>query len=104
MPTYNKLIRDKIPQIIKAQGNTPIIETLDDKQYLKALNEKLQEELNEYLEDNSVEELADLVEVINAILNYKGVPLHKFEEIRKAKAEKRGGFEGRLFLKEVIEL
>lgn len=103
MPTYNKLIRDKIPQIIKAQGNTPVVEILDDKQYIKELNKKLQEELNEYYEDNSVEELADLVQVIHAILKQKGVPLHKFEEIRESKAQKRGGFDDKLFLKEVIE-
>lgn len=103
MRVYNKLIRDKIPQIIEASGNKPILEKLDKAQYIKALNEKLGEELNEYYEDNSVEELADLVEVVYAILKYKEVPLHKFEEIRKNKVDKHGAFEERLFLKEVIE-
>jgi predicted house-cleaning noncanonical NTP pyrophosphatase (MazG superfamily) len=103
MTSYNKLIRDKVPQIIKEQGSTPIVETLNSKEYLKALNKKLQEELNEYYEDNSVEELADIVEVIHAILKHKEVPLHKFEAIRKNKAIKRGTFDDKLFLKEVIE-
>ena len=103
MPIYNKLIRDKIPEIIKASGNEYEITTLDNKEYITELNKKLQEELNEYYEDQSVDELADLVEVIYAILKHKEVPLHKFEEIRISKAEKRGAFDNKLFLKEVIE-
>ena len=103
MPIYNKLIRDKIPQIIKESGNTPIVETLNDKQYLLALDKKLQEELNEYYENFSIEELADLVELVHAILKHKGMPLHKFQQIMEDKAEERGAFDEKLFLKEVIE-
>ena len=103
MTLYNKLIRDKIPEIIKASGKECDIKILNNKEYITELNKKLQEELNEYYEDQSVDELADLVEVIYAILKHKEVPLHKFEEIRKSKAEKRGAFDDKLFLKEVIE-
>ena len=60
------------------------------------LNQKLQEELDEYIIDKNVEELADLVEVINAILTYKGISLEEFEKIRKNKVEERGAFEKRL--------
>ena len=103
MTVYNKLIRDKIPEIIEESGRKHTIEVLPDKEYLVELNKKLQEELNEYYEDQSVNELADLVEVIYAILKHKEVPIHKFEEIRESKAEKRGSFDKKLFLKEVIE-
>ena len=103
MTVYNKLIRDKIPEIIEESGRQLKVEVLTDKDYLVELNKKLQEELNEYFEDQSVNELADIVEVVYAILKYKEVPLHKFEEIRKSKAEKRGSFDKKLFLKEVIE-
>jgi predicted house-cleaning noncanonical NTP pyrophosphatase (MazG superfamily) len=103
MTVYNKLIRDKIPEIIEESGRELRFEVLPDKEYLAELNKKLQEELNEYYEDQSIHELADIVEVVYAILKYKEVPLHKFEEIRKGKAEKRGSFDKKLFLKEVIE-
>ncbi|MGI6066940.1 MAG: phosphoribosyl-ATP pyrophosphohydrolase [Bacillota bacterium] len=101
--TYNKLIRDKIPEIIEQSGKKAVVEKLDDGRYLNMLNNKLSEELSEYLDGNNVEELADLVEVIYAILELKGVPLVEFEKIRKEKVEARGAFQKRLLLKEVIE-
>lgn len=103
MTIYNKLIRDRIPEIIKESGKECDIKILDNKEYITELNRKLQEELNEYYEGQSVEELADLIEVVYAILKQKEVSLHKFEEIRKSKALKRGKFNDKLFLKEVIE-
>ncbi|SCY17144.1 nucleoside triphosphate pyrophosphohydrolase [Alkaliphilus peptidifermentans] len=101
MIIYNKLIRDRIPEIIEKSGKKFTIEKLNDEEYLKCLNLKLQEELNEYLEDNSVDELADLVEVIHAILKHKNVSYSDFEKIRLDKKGKRGGFEEKLFLKTV---
>jgi len=101
MKVYNKLIRDKIPQIIEDSGKSPSVEILDDSDYVKSLNVKLQEELDEYLEDESVEELADIVEVIMAILKHKEVSLEAFESIRKKKIEDRGAFEKKLFLRHV---
>jgi len=76
---YNKLIRDKIPQIIAQSGKQAIIEEVSGKEYLELLNAKLGEELQEYIDSQSVEELADLVEVVYAILEYKDVSLQKFE-------------------------
>ena len=105
MPTiiYNKLVRDSIPEIIEKSGKKAVIEILDDINYKQLLDDKLGEELQEYLDSNSVEELADLVEVIYAILLYKGVSIQDFEDLRLKKAEARGAFEKRLLLKEVIE-
>lgn len=100
---YDKLIRDKIPEIIEASGGKAIIEVLDDESYGKYLDKKLQEELKEYLEDGNVEELADLVEVIYALLEHKRVLLEEFEKIRLSKIDARGGFHKRLVLREVIK-
>lgn len=98
---YDKLIRDKIPEIIESNGSVAVVEILDDKGYLKYLDIKLGEELKEYLEDGSVEELADLVEVVYALLDSKGVSREDFETIRIDKVEKRGAFTKKLLLKEV---
>lgn len=98
MKIYNKLVRDKIPEIIKAEGKQVNIRILNDEEYKEELNKKLQEEVNEYLEDNNVEELADIVEVIYGILNSKNVSIEQFEKVRKAKAEKRGAFQNKIFL------
>ncbi len=100
---YNKLIRDRIPEIIEKSGNKPVVEKVGEEKYISLLNEKLGEELKEYLESQSVEELADLVEVIYALLNSKRVSLKDFEAIRLQKATERGAFKERLLLKEVIE-
>lgn len=98
MKEYKKLVRDKIPQIIKSNGEEPVTRILDDEEYLKELNIKLTEEVKEYLEDSNVEELADIVEVIYGILDAKKVTLEEFENIRKSKVEKRGAFKEKIFL------
>ena len=98
---YNKLVRDRIPEIIEASGKTCIWETLSDEQYIEFLNKKLQEEVIEYLESGTVEELADIGEVMHAILDYKGIPLTEFQRIRNEKLQDRGGFKKRILLKEV---
>lgn len=103
MKVFNKLVRDKIPQIIESNNERCEVEILDEKTYLEKLNEKLQEEMKEYLESGEVEELADLEEVLRAILSAKKVAYCDFEKIRLAKVEKRGAFEKRLFLKSTEE-
>ncbi|MBR4003217.1 MAG: nucleoside triphosphate pyrophosphohydrolase [Clostridia bacterium] len=95
---FNKLVRDKIPQVIKNSGDKPYIKVLSDEENLKQLNIKLTEEVNEYLSDNNVEELADIVEVIYGLLKAKNVSIEDFEKIRLNKKEKRGGFENKIFL------
>jgi predicted house-cleaning noncanonical NTP pyrophosphatase (MazG superfamily) len=100
---YEKLVRDKIPEIIESSGKKAIVEVLNAQKYQEYLNIKLKEEMQEYQESDSVEELADLVEVIYALLDYKGVTLEQFEKIRYDKFVQRGGFRKRLLLKEVEE-
>lgn len=100
MKTYNKLVRDKIVDIIEGEGRKVNYIILDDKDYRKELNKKLQEEVKEYLEDNNVEELADIVEVIYGILNSMNVSIEDFEKVRMDKKEKRGAFEKRIYLEE----
>ena len=97
---FNKLVRDKIPEIIEANGESAEIEILDDQRFLQQLHEKLFEEANEFVEEDSVEELADLMEVIYAIARLRGIDLEEVEKIRKEKAQKRGAFEKKIFLKE----
>jgi len=103
MKVYNKLVRDKIPEIIKEKGDLAETRELSDLEYLKELNKKLKEEVVEYLKDNNVEELADIVEVIYGILNAKNISLDEFEKIRKDKVDKRGAFSKKIFLEKVIE-
>lgn len=100
---YNKLVRDRIPEIIETSGKTCVCETLPDEQYIEMLNKKLQEEVAEYLESGTVEELADIGEVMHAILDYKGIPLEEFHRVRIEKLQKRGGFRKKLLLKEVVD-
>lgn len=98
---YNKLVRDKIPELIKERGSNPIIEILSDEQYKKELDIKLLEEVNEYLEDDNNEEIADILEVIMAILEYRNVSLEEIQKIRIEKRIERGGFKNKIFLKGV---
>ena len=97
--SYKKLVRDKIPEIIKQkEGKSCITRILDDKEYILELNRKIREELAEYLESGEIEELADMEEVLRAILDYKGVSYDEFEKIRELKVEKRGAFKDRVYL------
>ena len=100
---YNKLVRDRIPEIIEKSGKTCTTEILSDEAYLKMIDAKLDEELAEYHQDQSLEELADLVEVIHAAAIARGYTLEELEERRAQKAQDRGGFEKRLLLREVVE-
>ncbi|REK61725.1 MAG: phosphoribosyl-ATP pyrophosphohydrolase [Brevibacillus sp.] len=105
MPIYNKLIRDRIPEIIAATGKRYTTSVLSDDEYLVKLREKCQEELDEYnsakSDRESLEELADVLEVVYALARVHGASPRDLEEIRRSKAEKRGGFEQKLFLHEV---
>ena len=95
---YNKLVRDKIPQIIAASGKKCVTEVLTEDAYLQKLDEKLSEELAEYQESKSLEELADLLEVMAAVVKARGYSWEELECIRVRKREKRGGFEERILL------
>ena len=95
---HNKLVRDRIPEIIEASGRKCEWEVLSEDEYLARLDEKLQEELAEYLEDKSLEELADLLEVLMAVAEARG-SMAEVEAIRVEKKAKRGGFEKKILLK-----
>ena len=103
MIEYDKLIRDKIPEIIEQSGKKCIIEVMDNDTYIEYLDQKLNEELAEYQQDKSIEELADLLEVIYAVVAARGYSVEELERIRLEKAEKRGAFEKKLLLKSVSE-
>ncbi len=94
----NKLVRDNIPKIIKNKGETPIIRVAKDKEYEEALINKLYEEVREFLENPSMEEVADVLEVMHAICTLKGVDLKTLEETRQKKKEECGGFSSRIIL------
>lgn len=99
MKEFNKLVRDLIPDIIRGNGEFCETEILSDEQFLIELNTKLGEEVAEYLQSGEIEELADILEVILAVLNTKGLSVDDLERIRQEKANKRGGFEKKIFLK-----
>lgn len=100
---YNKLVRDRIPEIIESSGKTCTVETLSDEDYLRMVDAKLDEELAEYHKDQNIEELADLLEVIYAATKAHGYSIEQLETVRVEKAAKRGIFEKKLLLKEVKE-
>ncbi len=101
--TYDKLVRDKIPEIIEKSGNKCVIDILNDQEYLKKLDEKINEELLEFREEYSLEELCDLLEVLYAIAKVKGYSLEEIEKMRLKKNEERGAFDKKILLKEVTE-
>ena len=99
--TYNKAVRDRIPEIIRASGKQCTVEQVSPEQWLELLNQKLGEEVEEYQAEPSLEELADIIEVIRAIVNLRGEAWEQLERVRVGKAEKRGAFEKRLVSKAV---
>ena len=101
--TYHKLVRDRIPEIIETAGKQCICSILSEEDYIRFLDQKLDEELKEYQESKSMEELADLLEVIRAVVLARGSSMEELEQIRIRKAENRGGFEKRILLETVVE-
>jgi predicted house-cleaning noncanonical NTP pyrophosphatase (MazG superfamily) len=98
---YHKLVRDKIPQIIEKSGKTCKTRILSREEYCKMLDEKLEEELAEYQESKSLEELADLLEVMAAVVEVRGYTWQELTRIREEKREARGGFREQILLEEV---
>jgi len=97
---YDKLVRDRIPQIIKDSGSSLITHIASDDEYQKKLKRKLQEEINEFFEDSNIEELADILEVIYALCDLYKIDKNKFEQTRKKKAKERGCFRDKIILEE----
>lgn len=99
---YNKLVRDKIPESInKIEGREANYKILDNNEYIQELDKKLFEEAHEFVEEHSVEELADLMEVITAIMKFKNISTVDVERAREIKNEKKGKFDNRIYLLDV---
>ncbi len=105
MPLFNKLVRDRIPEIIEKSGSFCQTKILNEDEYILEINRKMHEELTEYqnaeTSEDIVEELADLLELIHAAAAYHGESIEEVELARIEKAEKRGGFDERIFLVDV---
>jgi len=100
---YNKAIRDKIPEIIESSGASCLIEVLDDENFLEELVLKLEEEIMEFKETGSIEELCDLIEIAFRIAELNDISNEDFEKMREKKNLERGKFEKNLFLIQVKE-
>lgn len=95
---YNKLVRDRIPEMIRGQGNIPHTRILSDAEYARCLAEKLDEEVSEFHRDQNLEELADILEVVFALSAAMGASRAELLQVYEQKHEDRGGFADRIFL------
>ena len=95
---YNKLVRDKIPEYIRKKVGNPITHIADDAEYWQKLKDKLLEEVEEFKKDESLEEFADLLEVIDTIADYKRFNIDEVNKDRKKKAEEKGKFKDRDYI------
>ena len=103
---YNKLVRDNIPEIIIANDGAPVTRILDDEEYKRALEEKLNEEYEEVISsygNDRCEELADMIEVIRSLSGLENKTLEEIIRIADEKKAKRGGFDKKIYLEKVIE-
>lgn len=107
MPEYKKLVRDRIPEIIRESGKESTYVTLDQEAYMTELKRKLREETEEYLQTfndtDALEELADILELIHSLAMVHNASLEELESVRAKKAKQRGGFQDRIFLIETTE-
>ena len=94
-----KLVRDRIPERIMAEGRLPNMRIADVATYRQRLKDKLHEEADEFAEGENAEELADILEVVAAASNAFNIPSEEIERIMAEKREQKGGFEMRLLLK-----
>ncbi len=103
MAAKNKLVRDKIPEIIRSGGRVPSTRVLDQSEYILELEKKLQEEVSEYLTDKNADELADITEVVLALGKTLNVDREELEKIRVEKVQKNGAFKDKIFLISIEE-
>lgn len=102
--SYNKLVWDKIPEIIKNNNETPITRILSDEEYKVELEKKLLEEYQEVIASSGkdrLEELADMLEVMIALASLDDATLEDIIELADKKRNKRGGFKEKIFLESV---
>ena len=95
---YNKLVRDKIPEIIEKQGQKPNIRIMEEGEYILALEQKLDEEVGEFHRDKNTEELADILEVVFALARTLDCSQEQLMQVYQKKHDIRGGFGQRIFL------
>ena len=100
---YNKLVRDRIPEIIECSGKKAAIRAAGEAEYKQLLRQKLLEEVNEYMENGSSEELADILEVITALAGTHSLSFADLVRMAEEKRKERGGFEERIVLISVEE-
>ena len=100
---YNKLVRDNVPDIIREQGGTPVIRTLGDEEYVQCLENKLREEVGEFLEERTLDELGDIIEVLEELAHLQGWTDWEIRHARSEKAQRNGIFRERIFLEKVLE-
>lgn len=99
---YNKLVRDKIPEIIEKSGKRPIYALIDDDvKYMRLLSQKLDEEVAEFHESRNIEELADILEVVYGLCEGMGYSVEDLQTVRQNKFNERGGFSKGIYLVEV---
>ena len=98
MTIYNKLVRDKIPDIMRDKGETPVIRILEDSEYVSCLEQKLDEEVREFHESKETEELADILEVVFALCESRGSSVSELMSVYRKKHDERGGFSDKIFL------
>jgi len=101
MKVYNKLVRDKIPQVIEVDGRRCETSIVQKAQLLPLLEDKLKEEVNEFIQDRNLEELADIMEVVFGLAENLGYSEEDLLKKREEKKEARGGFKDGVFLKTV---
>lgn len=98
MAEYNKLVRDKIVEIIQTKGEKAAFHVANEAEYKEKLKEKLQEEVAEYLKDENEEELADILEVIDALIEANNFREEAIRKIKEEKANKKGKFKEKIIL------
>ncbi len=103
MKVYNRLVRDKIPEIMLKDHTLPVTRVMEQDEYIEELNKKLTKEVNKYLETNNIEEMVDVLEVIRAIIEAKDTTYEEIEDKRSKKAQKKGTFKEKIYLEKVLE-
>ena len=98
MTEYNKLVRDRIPEMIRRAGDTPVVRTLEQEEYLVCLQKKLDEETAEYKQSGELEELVDILEVVFALAEAHGHTRDELMTAYQTKHDARGGYRSRVFL------
>ena len=100
---HYKLVRDRIPEILKEKGIEFYSHIANKEEYEQELYEKLREELQEFEDEPCVEELADMLEVLDAIRSFHNINLDELKTVKTKKSRERGGFKNRIILDTTIE-